>query len=563
MAPRSLKIVAAEMVAKMECLWKPAQSGKTRTIQDIIRKEKGVQEHLNIIICSKNRLLVSQLEKRMNDDLYAVIDDEEVGSVQTEETIADDVVVGGVYSWMSGTKRTNISVRDLAWRISRNEVSMVVCCSHKARFQYLRALLNELETSPFFKKPVNVWIDEADASVKLWTKSEFDFVKYDCVRKVTLVSATFDEVFKFYDRIRVKAFPETHPECYRGLKDCRIEVEKNGMSPAAYLASVLEKHPELAQPRSRLFAPGAVTVDSHNEVADVLTHYGFAFLILNGKEKAFWLPDGTRHPVELSADGDELSRILAEKYAELGLERYPFAVTGHLCLSRGITFQSRDFLFDYGVLPNIPDAASAYQCVARVLGNVASFSDIKPVIYMSEEMKVATTRQERIAVNLARLVHEHEWASVGLEEVERASYDKEEDYLAAKVASKDKFADDEFECTWGKDGTEIFNTLEEAKAAGWGKKGGLGKDDRGFYNNRYNAKSGIPMTREEYEIVRNGKKAMLARPRGNEESQVNIVFYEDITDLTTARFAFKWVKRKVPVPDPGAVGPTAAGGVDA
>jgi hypothetical protein len=557
MAPRSLKIVAAEMVAKMECLWKPAQSGKTRTIQDIIRKEKGTQEHLNIVICSKNRLLVSQLEKRMNTDLYAVIDD--AASSDSDGSGEEDVAVG-VRSWMSGAKRTNLSVSDLAIKVFRNEVSMIVCCSHKARFRYLHEMLGML-VDIRYPKPVNVWIDEADASVKLWTKPEFDFVKYDCVRKVTLVSATFDEVFKFYDRIRVKAFPETHPECYRGLKDCRIEVEKNGMSPADYLASILEKHPELREPRRRLFAPGAVTVDSHNEVADVLTHYGFAFLILNGKEKAFWLPDGTRHPVELSADGDELSRILAEKYAELGLERYPFAVTGHLCLSRGITFQSRDFLFDYGVLPNIPDAASAYQCVARVLGNVASFSEIKPVIYMSEEMKVATTRQERIAVNLARLVHEHKWVDVGLEEVERASYDKEEDYLAAKVASKDKFADDEFECTWNNNsGLPFYNTLEEAKAAGWGKKGGLGKDDRGFYNNRYNAKSGIPMTREEYEIVRNGKKSMLARPRGNEESQVNMVFYENVADPATARFAFKWVKRKALVPDPGAVGPTAAGG---
>jgi hypothetical protein len=425
MAPRTLKSVASEMVSKMECLWKPAQSGKTRTIQEMIRADDGVRKHLNVVICSKNRLLVAQTRERMQSDLYAVIDDSL--STESEETVADDTVVGGVYSWMSGTKRTNITVRDLAWRIFRNEVSMVVCCSHKARFRYLCALLDELEAVPH-TKPVNVWIDEADASVNLWTKPEFDFAKYECVRKITLVSATFDEVFKFYDRIRVKAFPETHPACYRGLKDCEIKVEKNGMSPADYLASILEKHPELTSPGVRLFAPGAITVDSHNEVADVLVRYGFAFLILNGKEKAFWLPDGSRHDVVLSAGAegnpDELSRIVAEKYVELGLENHPFAVTGHLCLSRGITFQSRDFLFDAGVLPDIPDAAGAYQCVARVLGNVGSFSDIKPVVYMSEEMKTATTRQERIAVNLARLVHENEWADVGKEEVAIAAGDE-------------------------------------------------------------------------------------------------------------------------------------------
>jgi hypothetical protein len=558
MAPRTLKSVASEMVSKMECLWKPAQSGKTRTIQEMIRADDGVRKHLNVVICSKNRLLVAQTRERMQSDLYAVIDDSL--STESEETVADDTVVGGVYSWMSGTKRTNITVRDLAWRIFRNEVSMVVCCSHKARFRYLCALLDELEAVPH-TKPVNVWIDEADASVNLWTKPEFDFAKYECVRKITLVSATFDEVFKFYSRIRVKAFPETHPACYRGLKDCEIKVEKNGMSPADYLASILEKHPELTSPGVRLFAPGAITVDSHNEVADVLVRYGFAFLILNGKEKAFWLPDGSRHDVVLSAGAegnpDELSRIVAEKYVELGLENHPFAVTGHLCLSRGITFQSRDFLFDAGVLPDIPDAAGAYQCVARVLGNVGSFSEIKPVVYMSEDMKVATTRQERIAVNLARLVHENEWADVGKEEVERAAHNSEEEYRVAR----EKTDRDAEEAALAERETKLersreYTSLEELRVD---RKGKLPSAmENGYYRNVTGSKK--PMSRAEFEawVVNKTAQGHHRLERGDETSRV-VVFYEDVTDPSTARFVVRTLRRS----DPGAVGPAAAGGLPA
>jgi hypothetical protein len=564
MPRRSLKSIAAGMAAKMECLWKPAQSGKTRTIQEMIRADDGVRAHLNIVVCSNNRLLVAQTRSRMDTDLYAVLEDDTAMSSVSGGSVADDVVVGGVYSWMSGTKKTNISVRDLAWRVFRGEVSMIVCCSHKARFRYLNSLLAELEAAGY-TKPVNVWIDEADASVKTWASPEFDFAKYGCVRKVTLVSATFDEVFRFYDRIKVKAFPETHPECYRGLKDCDIVEEENCMSSSGFLASMLTKYPALASPRMRLFAPGDITVESHEDVAAVLAGHGFAILMLNGQEKGFRMPDGTFHEVVLSAAGggdpDELSRTLAAKYVELGLERFPFAVTGHLCLSRGITFQSPGFLFDAGVVPDISDAASAYQCVARVLGNVGGFSDSKPLVLMSPAMKAATTRQERIAVNLARLVHENEWADVGKEEVERASFDSEEEYRAAREAARDKFDDEDFECVWH----GPFNSLDEAKAGGWGKRGGGKPNEAGFYRNRMPGRK-HPMTPEEYERVRASKKTWLAAPpHGKDDfevdvpAQANFVYYTDPTDPTTARFVYKVVTRRRAFRTE-VDGPVAAGG---
>lgn len=426
MPRRNLRTVMDGMVAKMECLWKPAQSGKTRTIQQMIREDDGVRNHLNVVICSNNRLLVAQTRTRMHNDLYVVMDDDSVTSSETEETLADDAVVGGVYSWMSGTKKTNVTFRDLATRIQLDEVSMVVCCSHKARFRYLNQLLDILERLRF-AKPVNVWIDEADVSVKTWSDPDYDFAKYSCVRKVTLVSATFDEVFKYYRRIRVKAFPETHPECYRGLKDCELVREANhSLGAPEFLDYILDKYREsIVRPGVRLFAPGDITVESHEKVADHLKARGFAILVLNGQEKGFRMPDGTQHPIVLSAgneeDPDELSRVLAAKYAELDLARFPFAVTGHLCLSRGITFQSREFLFDYGILPDIPNSSAAYQCVARVLGNIGDFSTSKTTIYASEDMATATTRQERIAINLARLVHENDWVDVGREQIAEAA----------------------------------------------------------------------------------------------------------------------------------------------
>jgi hypothetical protein len=108
----------------------------------------------------------------------------------------------------------------------------------------------------------------------------------------------------------------------------------------------------------------------------------------------------------------------------------------------------------------------------------------------------------------------------------------------------------------------VFESLEEAKKNEWGGGRELGKDERGFYKNRNNPKSGAPMTRAEYDTVKTGKWSMLCKwSAGNKTAKVNMVFYEDVSDPSTARFVWKSVDKEVV--DPGAVGPAAAGGVDA
>ena len=408
------------MAANMICMWKPAQSGKTRTIQEIIREDDGVKNHLNIIICSNNRGLVAQTRARMHNDMVVSDDDMSVD----EDWNADDAVVGGVYSWMSGTKKTNVTARDLALRVLMNEVSMVVCCSHKARFRYLHELLTLLERAKY-GKPVNVWIDEADVSVRYWS-GEYDFARFACVRNVYPVSATFGSVFDYYERIRVMPFPETHPQCYRGLTDCElVEMDAPAGGSGAYLDAVLTAHPEIAQAGMRLFVPGDIERSSHTAIADFLTARGFIVLVLNGVEKGFRFPDGRVVPIDLPIDDDapeELSRALAKSYEAYEMECYPFAVTGQLCLGRGITFQSNGFLFDFAILAEMKDDSNAYQCAARVLGNTAEFDNGFPVtVYLTPRMRVKIERQERIAKNLARLVHEEGWVGVGEEEVRIAA----------------------------------------------------------------------------------------------------------------------------------------------
>lgn len=462
MPRRTLATLAKVMAENVKCLWKPAQSGKTRTIMEMIRADDGTRNHLNVLICSNNRLLVAQTNARMATDLYDGSSSE--ASSVDEDGPSDDNVVGGVYSWMSGTKKTNITARDLAMRVLLGEVSMIVCCSHKVRFRMLIEMLEYLERLSF-SKPVNVWIDEADVSVKHWS-GEYDFSQFRCVREMTLVSATFDAVFDHYDRIRVMPFPETHPSCYLGLRDCDLQsFDADARGAGAYVDAVLTAHPEMVKPGMKLFIPGDIERLSHTAIADYLMKRGCIVLVLNGETKAFLFPDGRRITVPLTLDEEnpvEVSQVLSEMYTEYGMHVAPFAVTGQLCLGRGITFQSASFTFDYAIIPGMKDAASAYQCVARVLGNIRNFSPFTPTVYMGSTLLEAVLRQERIATNLAQLVHENEWVDVGAYEVGLA-------------------AEDVSEITWSKESDGTPRTFESAMAAKeWGTQN-LIKTPRAMY----------------------------------------------------------------------------------
>jgi hypothetical protein len=406
------------MHPKYDALWLPAQFGKTGKVMDMIREEHP--DDLNVLICSNNRMLVAQTSSRMRSDLFRTAFDTEssdeestVSSASDED--ADDKIEGDVYSWMSG-KKANVSFGELANSIKEEEVSMIICCAHAVRFGYLLKLIADLEKSKLFFKKINVWIDEADASVKLWSK--FEFTSFTKVNKICLVSATYSSVIKKFGSIRVLPLSpgETARDTYMPLLEC-VRVHFDGT-----LDDLLVARPEISLPGSRFFVPGVIARVSHDEIVDYLVSRNFAVMVLNGHRKEIVCPDGTKIPIALEMnekDPDEISKILPALYKKYDLARWPFAVTGHLCLGRGITFQSSEFMFDFGFIPNVGDADTSYQLVARMLGNIKGSSDFKaPTIFMSEKTEENCLRQEKTARMVANMVYEKGWISVGREEID-------------------------------------------------------------------------------------------------------------------------------------------------
>jgi hypothetical protein len=427
--------------SKVQYIMLPGQSGKTRKVEELIRQysdmsriTNGCDENdINIIFCSNNRALVKQTEARMKQNLF--VDDEErdsntdVSSLSTEDENSDAIIENRVFSWFSGKTIKKISKEQIAFDILDDKISMMICCANKPRMKYVFDIVKRLQESRHFARKIYFWLDEGDAYVNLWRETSIDVTQFSKVAKVTPVSATFDSCIKHFGRLKIIPFEcTTNVETYHQFQDCNIITDNTSGSAPEYFSAILEKNCEqICQPGVRLFCPGDNKTVTHDEIALEALLNGFVVAILNGKQKALLFPDG-RQPLPLLENWDEnetpeeIGMKIGRLYRDMNLSEFPFAITGHTCLSRGITFQNELFMFDYGIIPNICNAATAYQASCRMNGNIRKYSGYKaPTVFMCSRMKDKVIHNEEIAINLARICHEEGLQDVGKEEFNQAA----------------------------------------------------------------------------------------------------------------------------------------------
>ena len=302
---------------------------------------------------------------------------------------------------------------------------MVVMCANRPRLNHFEKLIMELEDCckcGIFHKKINIWIDEADSNLQLWS-SYLNVISKDIINIVTLVSATFDPVFKKYGRLAVIGDRVTCAPCYRCLRDSDIiRIDYVG-NLNEYIIHIFEKFPELINPGMKSFIPGNFFKASHESIANLLvTNYNFVVLIINGENKQFLIPGKKSIDInEYYTDDDSFSEVLSRIYIENKFYNYPFAITGLGCVKRGMTFQSPDFLFDYGIIPPISKNTEAYQLMARLFGNIGDFPGYKACkIFSTSNNFNKIQKQESMAINIARLVAEQMLENIGKEELMEA-----------------------------------------------------------------------------------------------------------------------------------------------
>ena len=413
---------------KCKCLILPAQSGKTRKVEEMIKANHHVssffedEADINMWLSSNNKILTAQTGTRVHNDL----------ATESEDGADDACIKGKVFSWMSGTKSSNISKESLVVEIATGEVEMVLICTQYIRIKYLEWVIKRLSKIAGFKKKINIFIDEADKSVLQWSKYE-EIIDFPIINSVTLVSATIDKLIKRYKEISVIPIQETYPSCYRGLSSCiKSECEFVGTS-TEYIEYVIESNPELSLPGNKAFIPGSRDITSHEEIANFLYKKGFVVIIINGIRKQILVPG--KDPINLKdyfiitddTIPEELNTLLSKLYHENNWKSFPLAITGRYCVERGITFQCgpkgvhNGFIFDYAIIPPISKGDEAYQAMARVFGNIGEFPDYKPVkIFSNSSTFSRVHKKEACAIHLARIVNEEELDTITKVEIRQA-----------------------------------------------------------------------------------------------------------------------------------------------
>lgn len=426
------------MGSSLSLIHLPAQSGKTRKMTELINRWNLItdlsgnsSDCLNVIFTSNTKLLTKQTAGRIVSDVDDVSQISDLSSDE-EDSLSIEMDIGEKVSktiaWISSGKKMSVSevFTNVMLGAVGNGINNIICCTNKIRMQNVKKLLEDLNRmfmAGCFKKKVNIWIDEADACIKLWEKY-IDWARNitntsEFVQNIVLVSATMVPV---YNRLHLenieptlRTYENTHSSVYHKYSESivRHEYSENAKYPEVQLKTVVENNPELMSAGTRLFCPGNKARRTHEELCRELLNAGFNVLLLNGVHKEIRFCNGTpaiQIAEQLETDL-EISKTLNSLYYELELFNSPFAVTGNLCIGRGITFASqiegREFLFTHGIIPEVLNGDEGYQMVARCCGNIKGFACYQaPTIFVSEKTDALIRQQENIAIQFAKTFYE-------------------------------------------------------------------------------------------------------------------------------------------------------------
>jgi hypothetical protein len=371
---------------------KPEQSGKTFVmIQQII---KGItypscdKVVVNIIFCDNNLLLTRQTSTRVGADLARSLEIEVNGEIFLE------------FSSHSRTAYHNYN--DVIGGIVRN-INNVLCCTNRTRvddtFEIIEGLQDNPETRDrfFFK----IWLDEAD-KYRGFIDSTFKPLveKHDNVA-LYCITATPKSLFMKYHALNVFPLENTTSPEYHGWNDNIIKTFAIDSGCLDFAEHILDEHRDCIVPGSKWFIPSEFKKASHEDMAKLCGSFGMATIIVNGEGVKFYLPNRL---VVVEKKTDELNTILQKIYRKHRLDNYPLVITGNICIGRGISLMSREFIFDYGILSVCSNQQEASQNAGRLKGNIKSWPNYKPpVVFTTPKFDKVANEWEKKSRALAEI----------------------------------------------------------------------------------------------------------------------------------------------------------------
>lgn len=385
---------------KLELIVKPCQSGKTFVmIEELIENfvEHTTSNWIHVIFTDNSILQTEQLQRRLdqNEDLDLCIENE----------ISNSVVLS------SNSKIKNTS--SLLQAIERDHHRNVITLSNRIRILQICEIMEYFSDWTF-----SIWIDEAD---KTFTSDEnieqiHHWKLRSNVDKITFITATPSKLFEKYNDIYVYPLYKTfHPDQYNSISDCEIMIENQDSSNTLlYIESILQKNKDILKRGQCWFIPGDFRKKSHEDIRDKLNAKGFTVILINGDQKCVYLTNYENKRVmkrifihDSIQKPEELAILCGNIYEKYKLADQVVAITGNMCISRGITISSQKMMITHAILPpDISDKCNAYQLAGRLCGNIRMFENFQtPIIFMTENICKNICKMEKRAMNFAKIAY--------------------------------------------------------------------------------------------------------------------------------------------------------------
>lgn len=410
---------------------KPEQSGKTFImIQKIIEdmKEECDKKVINIIFCDNNLLLTKQTSMRVRNDLLQFKNGNDE-----------------LYLEFSSHKRTKYHCVDsvLGAITYRKDLNNILCCTNGTRTSDIYELVDMINTNSPDKFYFKIWLDEADKfqghidSVFKPLVDQYDNIDVYCI------TATPRSLFYKYKCMNVLPLENTTHKDYHGWKDNNIRIFEDLGNVTRFTDHILTNQSNLLKPGSKWFIPAETKKKTHEAIKDLCVSKGFAVVIVNGNGIKLTLPN---KELFTESKDDELNTKLLNLCRIHELDKYPLAITGNICIGRGISIMSNDFMIDYAVFSSSRNQQEVSQIAGRVKGNIKAWDNYKvPTIFCTERFDQVATEWEGKSRSIARIAFEKE--------------QKGESTMITKQEYKDIGGDYEYVVH-----QDMFNTFKEAQA---------------------------------------------------------------------------------------------------
>ena len=382
---------------RITLICKPEQSGKTFVmIQQIIndlRDPSLTRTVINIILCDNNLLLTKQTSERVGRDLSPFIE-----------------VNGQTYLEFSSHARTEYrSAVAVEGAISVLDIHNILCCTNGTRVEDIYTIISDLNKSELHKDKFifKIWLDEADKFTSFIDNTFGPLVEEYTNVELYCITATAAKLFKRYGSFNVFPLENTTTDYYHGWLDNEFRFVDSSATCVSFAEHVLDNMgKDHIQPGTKWYIPAEHKKVTHRGIKDVCIKRGFAVIIVNGEGIKLFLPNGEMVPYKKD---DELNTIIKKAYREHELKCYPLAITGNVCIGRGISIMSEDFMMDYGILSSCHNQQEASQNSGRLKGNIKSWDTYKPpTVFTTETFWEVARNWEIKSRGLARLAYDKE-----------------------------------------------------------------------------------------------------------------------------------------------------------